>query len=63
MSKLDRPLFTDKRKKPVTVKGTKNKNKDTSFGPVVNPSFKKGGFIARGCGKVMDDRRKVTKVY
>jgi len=25
MKKLDKPLFTDKRKKPVTVKGTKTK--------------------------------------
>lgn len=24
---------------------------------------KKGGFIAKGCGKVMNDRRKVTKMY
>jgi len=23
----------------------------------------KGGFIAKGCGKVMNDRRKVTKMY
>jgi hypothetical protein len=63
MSKLDRPLFTDRRKKPVTIKGTKLKNKDIFFGPVANSSFKKGGFIARGCGKVMKDRKKVTKVY
>jgi len=26
-------------------------------------TFKKGGFIARGCGKVMKNRKKVTKVY
>ena len=63
MVKLDRPLFTDRRKKPVTVKGTKLKDKGVSFNPVVNPTFKKGGFIARGCGKVMKDRKKVTKVY
>jgi hypothetical protein len=25
MKKLDKPLFTDKRKKPVTIKGTKTK--------------------------------------
>ena len=24
---------------------------------------KGGGFIAKGCGKVMNDRRKVTKMY
>ena len=63
MTELDKAKFTDKRKKPVTIKGTKLKNKDISFSPVSNPAFKKGGFIARGCGKVMNDRRKVTKVY
>jgi len=63
MSKLNEVAFEDKRKKPITVKGTKTKNKDISFNPVANPTFKKGGFIARGCGKVMKDRRKVTKVY
>ena len=25
--------------------------------------FKKGGFIAKGCGKVMSDRRKKTRMY
>jgi hypothetical protein len=25
--------------------------------------IKGGGFIAKGCGKVMGDRRKVTKMY
>ncbi len=29
----------------------------------VNKKFKGGGFIAKGCGKVMGDRRKVTKMY
>ena len=29
----------------------------------VNKKFKGGGFIAKGCGKVMKDRRKVTKMY
>ena len=24
---------------------------------------KRGGFIAKGCGKVMSDRRKITKTY
>ena len=61
MTKLSRAKFTDKRKKPITVKGTRTK--DISFNPVVNSAFKKGGFIAKGCGKVMKDRRKVTKVY
>ena len=42
MTILTKPEFTDKRKKPITVKGTKNKNKDISFNPVANPIFKKG---------------------
>ena len=25
--------------------------------------FKKGGFITKGCGKIMSNRRKKTKVY
>ena len=63
MVRLSEVAFRDRRKKPVTVKGTKSKNKQISFNPVANPVFKKGGFIARGCGKVMNNRRKVTKVY
>ena len=63
MTELSKSKFTDKRKKPITVKGIRPKNKDISFSPVANPTFKKGGFIARGCGKVMKDRRKITKVY
>ena len=63
MTQLSRPKFTDRRKKPVTKSGTKLKTKEMLFNPVVNPVFKKGGFIARGCGKVMNNRRKVTKVY
>lgn len=63
MAELKKPKFTDRRKKPVTIKGTIIKTKGISFEPVKNPIFKKGGFIARGCGKVMNNRRKVTKVY
>jgi hypothetical protein len=63
MTKLSRAKFTDKRKKPITVKSTRVKNKDISFSPVANLVFKKGGFIAKGCGKVMKNKRKVTKVY
>jgi hypothetical protein len=29
----------------------------------INKKFKGGGFIAKGCGKVMKDRKKVTKMY
>jgi hypothetical protein len=61
MARLSETPFQDKRKKPVTVKRTKTKS--ISFNSIANPAFKKGGFIARGCGKVMKDRRKVTKVY
>ena len=49
----------------------KNKNKNESNaepiktykkgGVVKRPSKKKG--VAKGCGKVMENRRKVTKVY
>ena len=63
MPKLGEVAFRDKRKKPITVKKTKLKDKGISFNPVSNPTFKKGGFVARGCGKVMNNRRKVTKVY
>jgi hypothetical protein len=62
MTKLGKVSFQDKREKPITVKKTRLK-KGISFNPTVNSVFKKGGFIARGCGKVMNDRRKVTKVY
>jgi len=54
-------LGSDKRKKPITKKSIKVKS--ISFTPAPNALFKKGGFIARGCGKVMNNRRKVTKVY
>ena len=63
MPRLGEVAFRDKRKKPITVKSTRVKDKDISFSPVANPIFKKGGFIARGCGKVMKNRKKITKVY
>ena len=63
MARLGKKPYQDKRKKPITVAGTRVKDEGISFNPVVNPTFKKGGFIARGCGKVMNNRRKVTKVY
>ena len=63
MPRLSEVAFRYKRKKPVTVKSTKLKNKEISFNPVANPVFKKGGFIAKGCGKVMNNKRKITKVY
>ena len=44
MNKLSKPKFTDRREKPITVKGTKVK-KDISFNPTDNPIFKKGGKV------------------
>ena len=43
-----------KRKRAVSNKGPKPKNVKT---------IKNGGFIAKGCGKVMPNRRKLTKIY
>ena len=43
-----------KRKRAVSNKGPKPKNVKT---------MKNGGFIAKGCGKVMPNRRKLTKIY
>ena len=54
-------LSSDKRKKPITKKSIKIKS--VSFTPAPNLLFKKGGFIAKGCGKVMKNRRKITKIY
>ena len=45
MSKLGKASFTDKREKPITVKATKNKNKDISFEPTTEVMFKKGGGV------------------
>jgi hypothetical protein len=45
MSKLGKVSFTDKREKPVTVKGTKNKGKDIFFEPTTDTYFKKGGKV------------------
>jgi hypothetical protein len=36
---------------------------DKNFKVTYTKKFKGGGFIAKGCGKVMGDRRKVTKMY
>jgi len=44
-------------------------NGDSGFYVGYTKKFKKGGlvskrtFIARGCGKVMNNRRKKTKIY
>ena len=44
----------------------KESNKQSVQPSKEEPTFKQlkgGGFIAKGCGKVMSDRRKVTKMY
>jgi len=61
MAKLGKTPFTDKREKPITVKGTKDKSKDISFQPIGDSFFKKGGFISKGQGKVI--KHKITKQY
>jgi hypothetical protein len=60
MVRLKETPFEDKRKKPLTVKGTKSIDKSISFNPVVNPSFKKGGVVHRGQGKVMKFKKTKT---
>ena len=39
------------------------KRKKAMGGGMIRPMYKKGGFVATGCGKVMSNRRKKTKVY
>ncbi len=34
-----------------------------AMGGMIRPGYKSGGSIAKGCGKVMSNRRKKTKVY
>ena len=59
----DKPPIT-----PATMYGTAS-GKTMFESPIVDPdtsmmqNMAKGGFIAKGCGKVMGDRRKVTKMY
>ena len=51
-------LFYSDREKEIERKQFEN-FKERTYGVEV----KGGGFIAKGCGKVMGDRRKVTKMY
>jgi hypothetical protein len=51
-------LFYNDREKEIEKKQFEN-FKERTYGVEV----KGGGFIAKGCGKVMGDRRKVTKMY
>ena len=71
MKKLDKPLFTDRRKKPITVKGTKLKapkklssnissvdmSSDTPAADMAAPVFNKGGIVSRGQGKIMKSKK------
>jgi hypothetical protein len=71
MKKLYKPLFTDRRKKPITVKGTKVKvpknlssnmsssvdmSSDTPAADMAAPVFNKGGIVSRGQGKIMKSK-------
>ena len=51
-------LFYKDREKEIERKQFEN-FKERTYGVEV----KRGGFIAKGCGKVMSDRRKITKTY
>ena len=51
-------LFYNDREKEIEKKQFEN-FKERTYGVEV----KRGGFIAKGCGKVMSDRRKITKTY
>jgi hypothetical protein len=51
-------LFYNDREKEIEKKQFEN-FKERTYGVEV----KGGGLIAKGCGKVMGDRRKVTKMY
>ena len=47
----------------VTPGGKKNRKKAMGGGMMMDRGmYSKGGFIARGCGKVMSDRRKKTRM-
>jgi hypothetical protein len=58
MVRLKEVSFEDKRKKPVTVKGTRNK-KDISFDPVANLVFKEGGSAKPGLWANINRRKKL----
>jgi hypothetical protein len=61
MNKLSKPKITDRREKPITVKGTKISNQDISLQPKTDTIFKKGGVVSKGQGIVI--KRKTTKNY
>tara|TARA_R100000664_G_C2683686_1_gene90606 strand:+ start:215 stop:529 length:315 start_codon:yes stop_codon:yes gene_type:complete len=54
---------TTRKKREDTKKGKQFSKQPKRISKKVRPHRKaKGGFIARGCGAVMPDRRKVTKI-
>tara|TARA_R100001530_G_C4308065_1_gene152255 strand:- start:357 stop:905 length:549 start_codon:yes stop_codon:yes gene_type:complete len=59
-------LKKETRKKGISHIGKKKKTQKESLGLKKGGIIRKyntGGFIARGCGKVMNNRRKKTKIY
>ena len=47
-----------------TMYGTGRKTTEPTYEtPAETMSYSKGGLIAKGCGKIMGDRKKVTKMY
>tara|TARA_R100000963_G_C4628287_1_gene93982 strand:+ start:306 stop:620 length:315 start_codon:yes stop_codon:yes gene_type:complete len=54
---------TTRKKRKDTKKGKQHSKQPKRIARKVRPHRKaKGGFIAKGCGAVMPDRRKVTKI-
>ena len=43
--------------------GGKKGRKKAMGGGMIRPMYGSGGSVAKGCGKVMSNRRKKTKVY
>ena len=47
----------------VTPGGKKKSRTKKMGGGMIRPMYGSGGSVAKGCGKVMSNRRKKTKVY
>jgi len=64
-TQLEKQLDIKKAAFPKLFEGTKEyqKAKETKAKGGMIRKYNTGGFIARGCGKVMDNRRKKTKCY
>jgi hypothetical protein len=43
--------------------GGKKDRKKAMGGGMIRPMYKSGGAVKTGCGKVMSNKRKTTKVY